>query len=267
MRTPLVAANWKMNKTVGEALGFFGALNPVLTDEAAPKGWPELLVCPPFTCLAALSAAAAGTEVHIGAQNLSWEKKGAFTGEISGPMIKDIGCDYVIVGHSERRHIFGETDDVVGKKMRAALDAGLRPILCVGETLEEREAGKTLSVCDRMVEGGLAAVESGEAATAVVAYEPVWAIGTGKEANPNDAEEVIEHIRATLGRVVGGAASSIRVLYGGSVKSNNIRGFMAKKTIDGALIGGASLDPAEYLRIVSEVRKVRPNAKGAGLGA
>ena len=255
-----------MNKTVGEALTFSSGLSPFLKDETRNPRWPEILICPPFTALPALSGALAETEVKVGAQNLSWEKKGAFTGEISGPMLKDIGCEYVIVGHSERRHIFGETDEVVGKKVRAALDAGLRAILCVGETLEEREAGETLAVCRRMTETGLASVKPEELDSVVVAYEPVWAIGTGREAKPDDAEEVIDSVRGTMAEIFKDAALGVRVLYGGSVKSVNIRGFMAKETIDGALIGGASLDPEEFLRIVAEVQRTRPAPKGFGQG-
>ncbi len=261
MRVPLVAGNWKMNKTVGEALGFSSGLSPFLADETRKKGWPEVLICPPFTALPALSAALSDTEAKVGAQNLSWEKKGAFTGEISGPMLKDLGCEYVIVGHSERRHILGETDEVVGKKVRAALDSGLRPILCVGETLAERDNSETLTVCRRMTEMGLSAVKAEEIDSVVIAYEPVWAIGTGKEAKPDDAEEVIDYVRATMDQMFGDKASEVRVLYGGSVKSSNIRGFMVKETIDGALIGGASLDPEEFLRIVHEVQKTRPAPK------
>lgn len=266
MRVPLVAGNWKMNKTVGEALAFVSGLNPLLSDETRKRGWPEILICPPFTAVPAVSAALANTEVKVGAQNLSWEKKGAYTGEVSGLMLKDCGCEYVIVGHSERRHILGETDEVIGKKVRAALDCGLKPILCVGETLEEREAGQTLELCRRQTEQGLSAVKPEEIASVVIAYEPVWAIGTGKEAKPDDAEEVIDSIRDTMGKMFGDAAADVRVLYGGSVKSGNIRGFMVKETIDGALIGGASLDPEEFLRIVSEVLKTRVAPKDFGQG-
>lgn len=266
MRIPLVAGNWKMNKTIGEALTFSSGLSAFLKDETRKPGWPEILVCPPFIALPALAGALTGTEIKVGAQNLSWEKKGAFTGEVSGSMVKDAGCEYVIAGHSERRHIFGETDEVVGRKVRAALDAGLRPILCVGETLGEREAGETLAVCRTMTEMGLAAVTPEELGTVVVAYEPVWAIGTGKDAKPDDAEEVIDSIRDTMARVFKDAAQNVRILYGGSVKSTNIRGFMSKETIDGALIGGSSLDPEEFLRIVVEVQKTRPAPKDFGQG-
>jgi triosephosphate isomerase len=266
VRIPLVAGNWKMNKTIGEALTFSSGLSAFLKEETRKPGWPEILIFPPFTALPALSGALAETEVKVGAQNLSWEKRGAFTGEISGSMLKDAGCEYVIAGHSERRHIFGETDEVVGRKVRAALDADLHPILCVGETFEQREAGETLAVCRTMTEMGLAPVTPDEVGSVVVAYEPVWAIGTGRDAKPDDAEEVIDSIRDTMARMFKDAAKDVRILYGGSVKSINIRGFMLKETIDGALIGGSSLDPEEFLRIVVEVQKTRPAPKSFGQG-
>ncbi len=259
MRTPLLAANWKMNKTIEEALQFVGPFLQAANAEEGKGLWPEILICPPFTALPALSAALAESSVGLGGQDVFWEKQGAFTGEISPGMLKDAGCTYVIVGHSERRHLLGETDEMVEAKVRAALNEGLRPVICVGETLEEREKGDTYEVCRRMTRLGLAGVKPDEASSVVMAYEPVWAIGTGKEAKPEDAGKVVRHIRETVDAVLGpGGSAQVRVLYGGSVKSANIRQFMLDEDIDGALVGGASLDPVEFARIASEIRKVRP---------
>lgn len=257
MRLPLLAANWKMNKTIGEALAFSGAFIPEIPEESSV--WPEILICPPFTAIPALSAAVSGHPIGVGAQDVFWQDKGAFTGEVSTAMLKDAGCSYVIVGHSERRHIMGESDDMVQKKVRAALDGGLKPILCVGETLEQREAGDTRKICEGMVREGLRGVAREWIPRVVIAYEPVWAIGTGKEAKPEDAGDVISHLRTTVDSMFGeGAGEEIRVLYGGSVKSGNIRSFMAHPEIDGALVGGASLDPHEFAKLFSEIGKVRP---------
>ncbi len=255
-RVPLLAANWKMNKTVGEALEYAGAFLGLL-DSAKSPAIPEMLICPPFTSLPALCSVFTGTEVKVGAQNLFWAPKGAYTGEVSASMLADLGCSHVIVGHSERRHVFGETGFAVGKKVRAALDAGLTPILCVGETSEEREAGSALAVCDTMTREGLKEVGAREISRVVIAYEPVWAIGTGKEARPDDAQEVIAGIRASLESLFEGAAGEVRILYGGSVNSSNIRGFMGRGAVDGALVGGASLDPVEFTKIISAARKVK----------
>ncbi len=256
MRVPLLAANWKMNKTVGETLEYAGVFAGLMEDMGDSLR-AEVLVCPPFTSLPALCSVFSHGDIRVGAQNVFWAPKGAFTGEISAPMLKDLGCSYAIVGHSERRHILGETDDMVRQKVRAVLDAGLRPVMCVGETLEEREAGSAFAVCDVMVQEGLKDVKAEEMAGVVIAYEPVWAIGTGKEAKPDDAEEVIAHIRATVKRLFGEVSDEVRILYGGSVKSSNIRGFMTRGTIDGALVGGAGLDPVEFARIVQEAIKAR----------
>jgi triosephosphate isomerase len=260
MRKPLLAANWKMNKTIDEMLAFaseFSGQN--LSQGEKGSSWPEVVICPPFVTIPGLSAALSNFSASVGAQNLHWETNGAFTGEVSAPMLVNAGCDYVIIGHSERRQLFGETDDTVKKKMRAALDAGLKPIVCVGETLEEREQGKAFDVVETMTKEAMESVKPEEVAKIVVAYEPVWAIGTGKEAKPEDAEEVINKIRETLDGMFGqGASEPVRVLYGGSVKSANVRGFMEKDTIDGALVGGASLDPVEFGKILAEVEKTRP---------
>ncbi|MGE5580606.1 MAG: triose-phosphate isomerase [Bacillota bacterium] len=258
MRVPLLAANWKMNKTVPDALAFAGAFVPQMLEVTGGAEWPEILVCPPFTAIPALAAAFSSYPIKIGAQNLYWQEKGAFTGEVSPSMLRDAGCSYVIVGHSERRHLFGETDEMAQKKVRAALDNGLRPVLCVGETLEQREKGRALEVVGEMTRLGLSAAKPADIDNVVIAYEPVWAIGTGKEAKPDDAREVIAHIRKTVSEVLGEVAGeAVRVLYGGSVKAGNIRSFIAHEEIDGALIGGASLDPGEFAKMVLEVRKGR----------
>jgi len=264
LRLPLLAANWKMNKTIGDALAFAGAFIPEMLEVVGfmagsqEPAWPELLICPPFTAVPAVSAAMAGYPVAIGAQDVFWQDKGSFTGEVSPAMLKDAGCSYVIVGHSERRHVLGETDEWVHKKLRAALDHGLRPILCVGETLQEREAGDTHRVCETMTREGLRGVNKDEVRSVVIAYEPVWAIGTGKEAKPEDARDVIVRLRATVDSMFGdGASSEMRVLYGGSVRPGNLKPFMAHPEIDGALVGGASLDPIEFAKMALEIRKGR----------
>lgn len=260
MRTPLVAANWKMNKTIDEAVQFVsGFAAEALQLGSSGESWPEVLVCPPYTSIPALAALFAGKAVALGGQNMYFAEKGAFTGEVSPLMLKDLGCKYVILGHSERRQLFGETNDLISKKVRSALDHGLRPIMCLGETFEEREAGKTLEVCREMLLEGLRLVKTDEGHAVTLAYEPVWAIGTGKEAEPEDAAEVAAFLRERMEEKFGQEfAESVRILYGGSVKSSNIRPFMMHKDIDGALVGGASLDPVEFAKIVREVAKARP---------
>lgn len=260
MRIPLIAANWKMNKTVGETLSFAGSfLSEIQSLLDAETHWPEILICPPFTSIPALSSIVASRPVSVGAQDVYWQAKGAFTGEVSPLMLRDLGCTYVIVGHSERRHIIGEGGDLIRKKVRAALDAGLKPVLCVGETLEEREQGDALKVNAEMTKEGLSDVSAAEIPLVVIAYEPVWAIGTGKEARPDDAVEVIREIRGTIDGMFGeGVSADARVLYGGSVKPGNIRSFMLREEIDGALVGGASLDPVEFAKLTFEVLKARP---------
>ncbi|HBT48259.1 MAG TPA: triose-phosphate isomerase [Peptococcaceae bacterium] len=247
MRRPIIAGNWKMHKTSAEARHLITDLKPLVGG-----AWAEVVVCPPFTALAAAVAAAAGSNISIGAQDIFWEDEGAYTGEISGPMLKELGCRYCIIGHSERRQYFGETDATVKKKVRAAFRSGLTPIVCVGETLAEREAGRTLEVCRRQVEEGLADLTPEEAARLVIAYEPVWAIGTGRNATGEDAQEVIGFIRERLAAIYGReAADQCRIQYGGSVKPENIAEFMARPDIDGALVGGASLDPISFAAIVN----------------
>lgn len=246
MRKPIIAGNWKMFKTVSEAVAF---VNEV-------KGKAEIdgvdsVICAPFTNLPALVEAVKGTNLKVGAQNLHWEDSGAFTGEISGAMLKDLGVDYVIIGHSERRAYFAETDDTVNKKVHAAFKHGLTPIVCVGEKLEEREAGQTKDVCKVQTEAAFAGLSAEQAAQVVIAYEPIWAIGTGKSSTAEDANEVIGYIRQLIVGLFGqSVADQVRIQYGGSVKPNNIREYMQQSDIDGALVGGASLEPASYIQLV-----------------
>lgn len=246
MRKPIIAGNWKMFKTVPEALAF----------AAEVKGKAEVdgvdsVICAPFTNLPALVDALKGTQVKVGAQNLHFEDNGAFTGEISGVMLKELGVEYVIIGHSERRAYFAETDEIVNKKVLAAFKHGLTPIVCVGEKLEEREAGQTKDVCRVQTLGAFEGVSAEQAVQVVVAYEPIWAIGTGKSSTADDANEVIGYIREQLAGKYGAAvADAIRIQYGGSVKPGNIREYMQQSHIDGALVGGASLEPASYIQLV-----------------
>ncbi len=252
MRTPLLAANWKLFKTIPEAVAFVRALAP----QAATMDGRDVLVAPPFTALAATAEAARGSRIAVAAQDLYFEKDGAFTGEISAGMIKDAGGTHVIVGHSERRRLFGDTDEWVNRKTRAAIGAGLAPIVCIGETLQEREQGETLSVLDRQIKAGLDSLTMEQVGGIVLAYEPVWAIGTGKNATPVEADEAHRHIRGRLRQWFGGAAADgCRVLYGGSVKPDNISDLIALPDVDGALIGGASLDVKSFAEICSRSRK------------
>jgi triosephosphate isomerase len=245
MRVPLMAGNWKMHKTQAEATALVEGLKP----HAAAVKDQETVVCPPFTALGAVVRAAAGSPIGVGAQNLHWEKEGAFTGEVSAPMLADLGCRYVIVGHSERRQHFGETDEVVQRKARAAVTAGVHPIVCIGESLREREAGTTFDVLEAQVKGSLHGL-SGDSGL-VVAYEPVWAIGTGRTANPAQVQEVHAFLRKLLeGLLSPAAAAATRILYGGSVKPDNIRDLMGQPDVDGALVGGASLDPSSFGKII-----------------
>jgi triosephosphate isomerase len=247
-RRYLFAGNWKMNKTVAEGVALARALRDGLTREATAH---EVAVMPPFTALLAVGEALKGSPIALGAQDVHWEREGAFTGEISPAMLTDVGCAFVILGHSERRHIFGETDDAVGRKARAACDNGLVPIVCVGETLAERESSRTLEVVERQLERGLRALKPEEVARGVVAYEPVWAIGTGKVATPDQAQEVHAFIRKRVTASHGeDAAEAVRVLYGGSVTPANAAGIMVQRDVDGALVGGASLKPETFLPIV-----------------
>jgi len=243
-----MAGNWKMYKTAAETAAFFEKFNPLIER----SGHCEIVICPPFPFLSDAVAATRGTHVMIGAQNLCWAKEGAFTGEVCGPMIRSAGCSHVIIGHSERRQYFGETNEIVLKKTMAALDVGLTPIVCVGETLEHREAGQTEAVILDHCQGATSGLTPEQFAQILIAYEPVWAIGTGKTATPEiaaDAHRVIRaHARQAFGKEAG---DRLRILYGGSVKPDNIKKLMAQPEIDGALVGGASLDPISFASIVN----------------
>lgn len=244
-RTPIIAGNWKMFKTVSEAISFVNEVKGSTVEGM------ESVICSPFTNLPALVEATKGTDVHVGAQNLHFEDNGAFTGEISGVMLKDLGVEYVIIGHSERRAYFAESDEIVNKKVVAAFKHGLKPILCVGEKLEEREAGQTKDVCKVQTEAAFAGLSAEQAAQVVIAYEPIWAIGTGKSSTAEDAQDVIGYIRTLVSGLYGAAvADVVRIQYGGSVKPNNIAEYMAQPDIDGALVGGASLESASYIQLV-----------------
>ncbi len=248
MRRPVIAGNWKMYKTRADTRAFFDAFKPL---SAASKHC-DIIVAPPFTALVAAVEAAQGTAIGIAAQDMYWEREGAFTGEISARMITDAGCTSVIVGHSERRQYFGETDAWVHRKTKAALEAGLTPIVCVGETLAERDANGTEDVLKRQFEGALAALTPAEFSRILLAYEPVWAIGTGRTATPDMAAAAHHHLRNLAAALfTGEQASALRILYGGSVKPENIKGLMAETDIDGALVGGASLDPKSFAAIVN----------------
>jgi len=246
-RKPMVAGNWKMNKTLGEAAELLEALKPELMGIETV----DLVVCTPYIDLPLANETLDGSNIKVGAQNLHWEASGAYTGEVSAPMLKDL-CEYVIIGHSERRAMFGETDETVNKKVVAALGSGLLPIVCVGETLEENEAGQTEAVVDRMVREGLKGLTAEEAAKIVIAYEPVWAIGTGKTATPEQANDVHKNVVRPILREMFGAevGNGMRILYGGSVKPGNAAELFGQSDIDGGLIGGASLKSADFVGIV-----------------
>jgi triosephosphate isomerase len=251
MRTPFIAANWKMYKTVHETLAFIKEFRSMV------KGVHdvEIVVAPPFTALHTAVEAAHGSNIGVAGQNLHWEREGAFTGEISGGMLKEAGAEYVIIGHSERRRLFGETDETVNRKLIAAIAARLTPIVCIGETLEERDANETLDVLDRQIKQGLDGLTAEQIGSAVIAYEPVWAIGTGRNATPAQAGEAHAHIRTRLRQWFGGAAADqCHVIYGGSVKPDNIRELKALEDVDGALVGGASLEIRSFFEIVSRSR-------------
>jgi triosephosphate isomerase len=246
-RLPFMAGNWKMNKTVGEALDLVRELKAAISGVKTV----EVAVAPPFTALYAIRKELEGSSIHLAAQNLYWEEKGAFTGEVSPLMLKEVGCDYVIIGHSERRQFFGETDETVNRRIKAALAQGLKVIFCIGETLREREEGKTFSVIESQVEGGLKGLGDQEMTNMVIAYEPVWAIGTGKTATPEQAEEVHRFIRGKIEKLYSREVSEeIRIQYGGSVTPDNIKGLMNQPNIDGALVGGASLEAESFSKIV-----------------
>jgi triosephosphate isomerase len=248
MRKPVIAGNWKMFKTQSETRSFFAALKPLV----ASSSHCHIVVAPPFTSLAAAAEAAQGSPISVAAQDLYWEPQGAFTGEVSAKMLVDAGCKHVIVGHSERRQFFGETDEWVSKKTKAALDAGLTPIVCVGELLAEREGGRTEAVLARQFGEGLGALTGLEFSRIILAYEPVWAIGTGRTATPEMAAEAHRFLRKLAATTyTPERAAGLRILYGGSVKPDNIKGLMAQVEIDGALVGGASLDAHSFASIVN----------------
>jgi triosephosphate isomerase len=247
MRKKLIAANWKMYKTAAQAQEFLRAFLPLVADHDRD----EVVLCPPFTAIAAVVEGVAGTSVGVGGQDLYWEKEGAFTGEISAGMLVATGCTHVIIGHSERRQYFGETDDTVNRKLKSALEARLTPIVCVGEVIQEREAGLTEDVLRRQCTGALRGISGQKAQKLVMAYEPVWAIGTGKTATPQMAAEAHRVIRAQAAQALGKeVADGLRILYGGSVKPDNAKTLMSEEEIDGGLVGGASLDAKSFAAIV-----------------
>jgi triosephosphate isomerase (TIM) len=248
MRRPVIAGNWKMYKTRAETCAFVAALKPLVADSTHC----DIVIAPPFTALRAAVEAVGGSGIGVAAQDVHWEKQGAFTGEISTKMLSEVGCRYVIVGHSERRQYFGETDERVNRKVKAALEAELVPIVCVGETLEQREAGETRAVLERQFHGGFAALTGAEFSRILIAYEPVWAIGTGRTATPEMAVEAHRFLRQlAASSFTPERAAGLRILYGGSVKPDNIKGLMAQVEIDGALVGGASLDAQSFASIVN----------------
>ena len=246
MRKPIIAGNWKMNKTAAEGAALVNALKPLVKDASC-----DVVVCVPFTDIPAVSAAVKGSNVHLGAQNVHWAESGAFTGEISAAMLKELGIDYVIIGHSERRQYFGETDATVNSRVKAALAAGLLPIICVGELLEEREGGRTEQVLSAQLEGGLAGLTGEDMRKIVIAYEPVWAIGTGKTATPEMAELTHNFIRCTLNDMFGKEiGEGVRIQYGGSMKAENAGALVAQPNIDGGLIGGAALKAESFAALI-----------------
>ena len=252
MRTPFIAANWKMHKTVHEAVVFVKEFRSMVKDIDDV----EIVVAPPFTAVHAVAEAARNTPIGVSGQNLHWEREGAFTGEVSGAMLREAGADYVIIGHSERRRLFGETDEAVNRKIVAAFGSKLTPIVCIGETLEEREADQTADVLDRQIKNGLDAMTGDQVSALVIAYEPVWAIGTGRNATAVQAAEAHAHIRGRLRQWFGAAAADhCHVIYGGSVKPDNIHELIVLPDVDGALVGGASLEVRGFFDIVARSRK------------
>jgi triosephosphate isomerase len=248
MRTPVIAGNWKLFKKAAEAVSLVDGLKPLIKE----KGGVEVIVAPVFTVLDRVRTALAGSSIKLAAQDCYWEEEGAFTGEVSPGMLRDAGCSHVIIGHSERRQYFGETDATVNCKIKAALAAGLVAIFCVGETLADRESGRTFDVLKKQLSGGLSGVES--LAALIIAYEPVWAIGTGKTASDDQAQEAHAFIRGEIKALYGAeVADSVRILYGGSVKPENIAGLIARPDIDGALVGGASLKADSFAALVQAV--------------
>ena len=251
MRIPVLAANWKMHKTVKDARAFIRAFTPRVADVSEL----EIVLAPPFTAIAAVADACRDTRIAVAGQDLYWETQGAFTGEISAEMLSAAGASHVIIGHSERRHLFGDDDTTVNQKAQAAIGAGLTPIVCVGETLDQRKANQTLEVLALQIECGVRGLTADQVAMLIVAYEPVWAIGTGLTATPDQAQEIHAYIRNRLSEIAGGeAADRCRLLYGGSVKPENARELSAERDVDGALVGGASLNPDSFAEIVAACR-------------
>lgn len=245
MRKPIIAGNWKMNKTVSESVDFAKSLLDITNENV------EALICVPFTSLTEVKKVVDGTELKIGAQNMHWEESGAYTGEVSAEMLKDIGVDYVIIGHSERREYYGETDETVNKKVKKAFETGISPIMCCGETIEEREEGKAESKIKSQIEKGIEGLSSEQIENLVVAYEPIWAIGTGKTATSEQANDIIKHIREVVREEYGDSADKMRIQYGGSVKPDNIKELMDQSDIDGALVGGASLKKDDFSALIN----------------
>lgn len=248
MRIPVIAGNWKLFKTIAESVALVNELKPLVTNASGV----EIVVAPVFTALSRVSDAIGGANVKLAAQDCFWEEEGAFTGEVAPKLLKDAGCSHVIIGHSERRQYFGETDQTVNKKVKAAIAAGLNAMVCVGETLDERESEQTFSVIEKQIQGGLAGLAAHDFSRIVIAYEPVWAIGTGKTASDAQAQEVHAFIRQLVARLFGQpVADAVRILYGGSVKPDNVKGLMAQPDIDGALVGGASLKAESFAAIAT----------------
>jgi len=246
MRKPIIAGNWKMNETPKQAVSLINEIKPLVADAEC-----EVVVCPPFVCLPAAKEALAGSNIKLGAQNMHWEEKGAYTGEVSAPMLKELGVDYVIIGHSERRQYFAETDQTVNNKVLSAFAHDLVPIVCVGETLEQREAGQTEALVRGQVKAALEGLVIEAARRVVIAYEPIWAIGTGRNASPEDANDVIKIIRNTIAGMFGqDVAEDVRIQYGGSVNAQNAAALLGMSDIDGALVGGASLKARDFATIV-----------------
>ncbi len=246
-RTPIIAGNWKMYKTMAEAAAYVNEFLGLVADASGV----EIVLCPSYTSLAEVRRLTAGSNVKVAAQNMHFEAEGAFTGEVSPPMLKEIGIDDVILGHSERREYYNENDGDLARKVVVALESGFRPILCCGETDDEREVGNTEAKLEGQLVNGLAGIEASRLPSIVIAYEPIWAIGTGKTATPQIAQETSSFIRGTLAQKFGDAAEQVRILYGGSVKPGNVDELMAERDIDGALVGGASLAAADFARIVN----------------
>ena len=246
MRKPIIAGNWKMNKTIEETIEFINEIKDKLNNDKV-----EAVICAPFTVLKDLKEATKGTNIKVGAQNMHYAESGAFTGEVSATMLKEIGMDYVIIGHSERRQYFNETNEACNKKVLKALEVGINPILCCGETLEQREANETKNICKTQIEEALKDIDVNDISKVVIAYEPIWAIGTGKTATSEDANDVISYIREVVARLYGDKSNEVRIQYGGSVKPQNVAEIMAQSDIDGALVGGASLAANDYIQLVN----------------